>query len=78
MVFDAQGTETLRRRGTALYHFQLLPPPATAGTARARNLFLKELARKSTDFFVGYVLMLNHVHLLISEPKGHCRRYCKC
>ncbi len=42
------------------------------GTARARNLFLKELGKVREEYgflLVGYVLMLNHVHLLISEPK---------
>jgi putative transposase len=41
-------------------------------TACGRNLFVKELdeARHGYDFLlVGYVLMPNHVHLLISEPK---------
>lgn len=41
-------------------------------TARARNLFLKVLAavRKQFGFrLVGYVLMLDHVHLLMSEPE---------
>ena len=40
-------------------------------TARARNLFLKVLAevRKQFDFLLlGYVIMPDHVHLLISEP----------
>jgi putative transposase len=42
------------------------------GTARARNLFLKELGKVREEYgflLVGYVVMLNHVHLLISEPK---------
>src|ERR1700675_860144 len=45
---------------------------ALLATAFARNLFVKELdeARHEYDFLlVGYVLMPNHVHLLISEPK---------
>jgi hypothetical protein len=40
-------------------------------TVRARNLFVKILAevRQRYDFLlVGYVLMPDHVHLLISEP----------
>jgi putative transposase len=40
-------------------------------TACARNLFVKELdeVRHEYNFLlVGYVLMPNHVHLLISEP----------
>ncbi len=42
------------------------------GTARARNLFVEELGRVRKEYgflLVGYVLMPNHVHLLISEPK---------
>jgi putative transposase len=41
------------------------------GTVRARNLFLKVLkeVRRTFQFqLVGYVLMPEHVHLLISEP----------
>jgi putative transposase len=41
-------------------------------TTYARNLFVKELdeVRHGCDFLlVGYVLMPNHVHLLISEPE---------
>jgi putative transposase len=41
-------------------------------TVRARNLFLRMLeeARKKFDFrLIGYVIMPEHVHLLISEPK---------
>ena len=39
---------------------------------RARNLFVKELARVRAEYgfrLIGYVVMLNHVHLLMSEPK---------
>lgn len=42
------------------------------GTERARNLFVKELARVRSKYglqLVGYVVMLNHVHLLMSEPQ---------
>lgn len=41
-------------------------------TAYALNFFVKELdeVRHECDFLlVGYVLMPNHVHLLLSEPK---------
>jgi len=41
------------------------------GTKRARNLFVKELAqvRRERGFrLAGYVVMPNHVHLLMSEP----------
>ena len=42
------------------------------GTKRARNLFLEELARARVEFgfrLGGYVVMPNHVHLLMSEPR---------
>jgi putative transposase len=42
------------------------------GTTRARNLFIKELRRVHREYgflLVGYVVMPNHVHLLMSEPK---------
>ena len=41
------------------------------GSARARNVFVEVLgeARRAYDFkLVGYVVMPEHVHLLISEP----------
>jgi putative transposase len=42
------------------------------GTARARTLFVRALGkiRERCEFLlVGYVVMPNHVHLLISEPE---------
>ena len=42
------------------------------GTVRARNLFVKELRKVREEYgflLIGYVVMPNHVHLLISEPK---------
>jgi REP element-mobilizing transposase RayT len=41
------------------------------GTERARHLFLKVLdeVRERYDFaLIGYVVMPEHIHLLISEP----------
>ncbi len=41
-------------------------------TARARNIFVKELCRVRREYgflLVGYVVMPNHVHLLMSEPQ---------
>jgi putative transposase len=41
-------------------------------TVRARNLFLKVLGEVRSKYqfqLIGYVLMPEHVHLLISEPK---------
>ena len=42
-------------------------------SARARDMFTKELARVRDEMrfrLVGYVVMPEHVHLLISEPPG--------
>jgi putative transposase len=42
------------------------------GTVRARNLFVKELDKVRREYgflLAGYVVMSNHVHLLMSEPK---------
>jgi REP-associated tyrosine transposase len=41
-------------------------------TARARDIFVRELARVCAEYqflLVGYVVMPEHVHLLISEPR---------
>ena len=48
--------------------YRRLPLLSTAG---ARDLFVRELARVRAEYgfkLVGYVVMLNHVHLLMSEP----------
>ena len=45
---------------------------ALLGTARARNVFvhaLEEVRRKYSFMIVGYVVMPEHVHLLIGESK---------
>ncbi len=42
-------------------------------TPRARNIVVRELARVRAEMGVrllGYVVMPEHVHLLISEPPG--------
>src|SRR5229473_7835581 len=42
------------------------------GTAHARDLFVEELGRVRQEYeflLAGYVVMPNHVHLLVSEPK---------
>jgi putative transposase len=41
-------------------------------SARARDLFVKELARVREELgfrLIGYVVMPEHVHLLMSEPR---------
>jgi putative transposase len=48
--------------------YQRLP---LLSTPCARDLFVQELARVRAEYgfkLVGYVVMLNHVHLLMSEP----------
>src|SRR5271165_6581726 len=42
------------------------------GTVRARQMFVGELARVRAEYgflLVGYVVMPEHVHLLIGEPR---------
>jgi len=60
----------MRTGGSAFHHLQLLP--AQAGSARWRDLLLKvlEQVRRRYQFVVvGYVVMPEHVDLLISEPE---------
>ena len=68
----AEGIEALlRARGSAFSHLQLLPRLPLLGTVRARSVFVDALAkiRERYQFrLVGYVVMPEHVHLLISEP----------
>ena len=63
-----------RRYGSGHLHFitcSCYRREPLLGTERARNLFLKILAevRDRYDFaLIGYVVMPEHIHLLISEP----------
>jgi putative transposase len=63
-----------RRYGLGQLHFitcSCYRRAALLGTERARHLFLKILneARERYDFaLLGYVVMPEHIHLLISEP----------
>lgn len=46
--------------------------PPLLKTVRARDVFVRELARVRAEYeflLVGYVVMPEHVHLLISEPR---------
>jgi putative transposase len=76
--FSSMPRKLKRRHGQGDLHFitfscyerrQLL------GTVRARNLFVKilgEVRNRCGSLLVGYVVMPEHVHLLISEPgKGN-------
>ena|GEM_PF-3419027 len=60
----------LRCASPALYHLLLLPAVPFLGTASARDRFLAilEQTRQRYRFVVvGYVLMPEHIHLLITE-----------
>ena len=61
-----------QREHEALDTFSCYRRMALLGMPRARGLFVKELARVRREYgflLVGYVVMPNHVHLLISEPR---------
>jgi hypothetical protein len=69
---SSNGTMACRR--SPLDNLQLLSPGAAVGTAKRRHLFLKvlELVRQRYGFVIlRYVVMPEHIHLLISEPKDH-------
>jgi len=54
---------------------------ALLGTVRARDLFLKILEqepRRCAASVVGYVVMPDHVHLLLSEPRKGTLAKFKC
>lgn len=62
----------LRSRTSSVHHLQLLPPRPTASSPSHSILTLTilEEVRKKYEFVVlGYVIMPEHVHLLISEPR---------
>jgi putative transposase len=71
-VPGAEGSEALlRARRFAFCDLQLLSAFGPVGN-RARNLFVKELLRVRLEYdfrLVKYVVMPNHVHLLMSEPQ---------
>jgi len=83
VVFKGAGFTSMRnplRRyyGRGDLHFITFPPPAGyrrrpfLGTQRAWNCFVRILDQVRTrhEFrLIGYVVMPEHVHLLISEPK---------
>jgi transposase IS200 family protein len=69
----AQAAASLLWRGIlALHHHQLLRRLPLLASARNRDLFLRvlESVRRRHHFVVvGYVVMPEHVHLLIGEPQ---------
>ena len=75
LFFSSMPRNLRRQYGKSDLHFitfSCYERRALLGTVRARNLFVKVLAevRERYGFMlVGYVLMPEHVHLLIGEPK---------
>jgi putative transposase len=68
----SQALSILRR--PSLHHLQLLPAQTLSGPAAAPNLFEQTLERIRLRYqfgVVGYVVMPEYVHLLLSEPNGH-------
>src|SRR6266436_4158871 len=66
-LHDARAASLLWRAGSALHHRE-----PELGTPQRRDLFLQilEQVRKRYGFVVlGYVVMPEHFHLLISEPE---------
>lgn len=72
-LFHAGKTRPLSAlRRDALSHLQLLPPPSLLGKCEGEGLFgaALEWMRKRYRFVVaGYVVMPEHVHLLVNEPQ---------
>ncbi len=57
---------------SSLHHFQLQQPRGRLNTPRSRDIFEETLenARQWYGFYVaGYVVMPEHIHLLITEPE---------
>ena len=71
--FHAQWTAShLRRTSSALYHQFVLSTAPLLATPRARDRFLSllEQTREKYRFVVvGYVVMPEHIHLLVTEPE---------
>ena len=69
----AEGSQAnLRLRPPAFHHVSCYRRLPLLRSARARHAFVKALAevRREYEFkLVGYVVMPEHVHLLISEPR---------
>jgi putative transposase len=72
-IVDAGGTQTNLRQGPSpLHHFQLLPTAATAENRADTRHFRERACEDSRRDGISsgrYVVMPEHVHLLISEPK---------
>ena len=67
-------------RPLPLHHLHLLPPPPVPQrTTTSRHVFRRETLESAppaatASYVFGYVLMPEHVHLLLSEPKLHLTR----
>src|SRR5437899_241156 len=62
----------LRRRQLAFHHVELLSQTAFLGNPRRCTVFLdllEETRQRYSFVVVGYVVMPEHVHLLIGEPE---------
>ena len=70
--FHAQRIATpVRTAPSPFHHLQLLPAAAVFASVRAKNLFVKMLGEVRDRYgfaLAGYVVMPNHIHLLIGEP----------
>ncbi len=61
-----------KQRPRPLPHHLLLPPPPILGTPEARDTFLHILKQTSHRYkfeVLGFVVMPDHVHLLLTEPE---------
>lgn len=71
-VGDADGIAALLRpRASPLHYVQLLPAIAVAEEREGARRIVRELARVREEMgfrLIGYVVMPEHVHLLMSEP----------
>src|SRR5438309_1004222 len=74
-VFQSSGSPLRRYYGQGDFHFittSCYRRKPLLGTARARNMFLKALeqVRRRYNFdVIGFVVMPEHVHLLLGEPE---------
>ena len=68
----AQTQALLRLRPPAFHHLQLLSPASAVGIAApARSAFARagSIRKQYTFAVIGYVVMPEHVHLLLGEPE---------
>ena len=70
VLCDAQSTQAaLRARRSSFCHLQLLPEKTLAWDGSSARPVCENPVRRRHEFrLVGYVVMPEHVHLLLSEP----------